>query len=107
MMTAQKCRIKKGDRVIVVTGKNRGKSGEVSKVFPSEGRVLVGGVNLVRRHLKVSAGNPHGIVEREAKIHISNVALVDPVTKKPTKVGFKFLEDGTKARYAKDSGEIL
>lgn len=106
-MTAQKYRIKKGDQVVVVTGKNRGKSGEVRKVFPSEGRILVSGVNLVRRHLKVSAGNPNGIVEREAKMHISNVALVDPITKKPTKVGMKFLEDGTKVRYAKDSGEIL
>lgn len=106
-MTTKKCRIKKGDQVTVITGKDRGKLGEVLKVFPEEGRVIVSGVKMIRRHLKVSAGNPDGIVDRESKIHVSNVSLIDPATNKPTKVGYKLLDDGKKVRFARASGQTL
>ncbi len=108
MMTQPKLKIKKGDQVIVTTGKDRDKKGQVLAVFPKKNRVLIEGVNMIKRHTKPSMAMPDGgIVEREALIHVSNVAIVDPKTGTPTRVGYKFLEDGTKVRYAKKSGEVL
>ena len=102
-----KLKIKKGDKVVIITGRDKGKSGEVKQVLPTENRVIVDGVNMVKRHTAPSAGNAGGIVEKEASIHISNVAYVDPKTDKPTRIGYKTLEDGRKVRYAKRSGEII
>jgi large subunit ribosomal protein L24 len=104
---AMKLKIKKGDRVIVRTGRDRGKIGEVLSVLPKRSRVLVQGVNMVKRHTRASSGNPGGIVEKEATIHISNVAHIDPKTDRATRVGYKFLEDGRKVRFAKGSGEVI
>ena len=102
-----KLKIKKGDKVVVITGRDKGKTGEVKQVQPAENRVVVDGVNMVKRHTAPSAGNAGGIVEKEASIHISNVACVDPKTDKPTRIGYKTLDDGRKVRYAKRSGEII
>ena len=102
-----KLKIKKGDKVVVITGRDKGKTGEVKQVLPAENRVVVDGVNMVKRHTAPSAGNAGGIVEKEASIHVSNVAYVDPKTDKPTRVGYKTLEDGRKVRFAKRSGEIV
>jgi len=102
-----KLKIKKGDKVVVITGRDKGKVGEVKKVLPTENRVIVDGVNMVKRHTRPSAGDPGGIVEKEASIHVSNVAYVDPKTDKPTRIGYKTLEDGRKVRYAKRSGEVI
>jgi len=104
---AQKFKIKKGDKVVVITGRDKGKSGEVLKVLRDEDRVLVQGVHMVKRHTRPSAGQSGGIVEKEAPIHISNVAHLDPKSNKPTRVGYKTLEDGRKVRVAKRSGEVL
>lgn len=104
---AMKLKIKKGDRVIVRTGRDRGKIGEVLSVMPKRSRVLVQGVNMIKRHTRASSGNPGGIVEKEATIHISNVAHIDPKTDRATRVGYKFLEDGRKVRFAKGSGEVI
>jgi len=102
-----KLKIKKGDKVVVITGRDKGKVGEVKKVLPTENRVIVDGVNMIKRHTRPSAGDPGGIVEKEASIHLSNVAYVDPKTDKPTRIGYKTLEDGRKVRYAKRSGEVI
>jgi large subunit ribosomal protein L24 len=102
-----KLKIKKGDRVVVITGKDKGKTGEVLKVLPQDNRVIVQGVNVVKRHTRPAMGNPGGIVEKEGTIHISNVAHIDPKENKPTRVGYKTLEDGRKVRVAKRSGEVL
>ncbi|MCF8565998.1 50S ribosomal protein L24 [Alicyclobacillus tolerans] len=100
--------LKKGDKVVVTAGKDKTKSGRILKVFPDEGRVIVEGVNIVKRHTKPSAQHPEGgIIEKEAPIHVSNVQMADPKTGKPTRIGHKFLEDGTKVRYAKKSGEVI
>ncbi|MBW6401718.1 50S ribosomal protein L24 [Roseomonas sp. HJA6] len=101
-------KIRKGDRVQVLTGKDKGRQGEVIKVMPTEGRALVQGINLVKRHQKPQGmGRPGGIQEKEAGIDLSNLALLDPKSGKPTRVGFKLLEDGKKVRVAKASGEVL
>lgn len=100
-------KIKKGDRVIVLAGRDKGKNGEVFRVLPKEGRVLVRGVNMVRKHQKQTANEEGGIISKEAPIDISNLALEDPKDGKPTRVGFKFLEDGSKVRFAKRSGEVI
>ncbi|MFC3127096.1 50S ribosomal protein L24 [Pseudoroseomonas globiformis] len=101
-------KIKKGDRVQVLTGKDRGKRGEVLRVLTAEGRAVVQGLNIVKRHTKPSGmGQQGGIVEKEASIDLSNVALIDPKSDKPTRVGFKVLEDGKKVRVAKASGEVI
>jgi large subunit ribosomal protein L24 len=92
-------KIRKGDRVQVISGSNKGKSGEVLRVLPAENRVVVEGVNMVSRHTKPSRMSEGGIIEHEAPIHVSNVALLHD--DKPTKVGFKFLEDGRKVRFAR------
>ena len=102
-----KLKIKKGDKVVVITGKDKGKSGEVIRVDPKESRVTVQGVNVVKRHTRPQMGNPGGIVEKEAPLHVSNVAHVDPKDGKPTRVGYKMLEDGRKVRVARRSGEVL
>ncbi len=100
-------RIRKGDKVVVITGRDKGRSGEVIKVMPKENRALVRGVNMVSRHQRQTASQEGGITRKEAPIHLSNVALADPTTGKPTKVGFKMLADGRKVRFAKSSGETI
>ena len=104
-MASQK--IKKGDHVIVLAGRDKGKHGEVIQVRPKEGRALVRGVNIVRRHTKQSGANEGGIISKEGPIQLSNLALEDPKDGKPTRVGFRLLEDGKKVRFAKRSGEII
>ena len=100
-------KIKKGDQVVVLSGRDRGKKGEVFHVMPKEGRALVRGVNVVRKHQRQSAQQEGGIVSKEATIHVSNLALEDPRDGKPTRVGFKTLDDGRKVRFAKRSGEVI
>jgi large subunit ribosomal protein L24 len=102
-----KMKLKKGDQVVVVSGRDRDKKGEIIEVRPKENRVVVRGVNIVKRHERQSAKSQGGIVEKEAAIHASNVAIVDPKTGKATRVGFKFLADGRKVRVAKASGEQI
>jgi large subunit ribosomal protein L24 len=102
-----KLKIKKGDNVVVISGRDKGKSGEVLRVFPTDSRLIVQGVHIARRHQRQRMGDPGGIVEKELTIHISNVAHVDPSSGKPTRVGYKFLEDGRKVRVARRSGEVL
>ena len=100
-------KIKKGDRVVVVAGRDKGRTGEVRRVIPTEGRAIVAGVNIVRRHTKPSAQTEGGILTKEAPIHLSNLAIADPKTGKPTRVGFKILDDGRKVRFAKRSGDLI
>ncbi len=101
-------KIRKGDRVQVLAGRDRGKRGEVLRVMPTDGRALVQGVNMVKRHQKPRGLNqPGGIQEKEATIHLSNLALIDPASDKPTRVGCKTLEDGKKVRVSKRSGEVI
>lgn len=100
-------KIKKGDRVVVLTGRDKGKSGEVLHVIPKQNRVIVQGVNVVKRHQKPSMQSPGGIDEKEASIHVSNVAVADPKDDKPTRVGFRTLNDGRKVRLARRSGETI
>jgi large subunit ribosomal protein L24 len=100
-------KIKKGDQVIVLAGRDKGKKGEVFQVMPREGRALVRGVNVVRRHQRQTAQQEGGIIAKEVPIHVSNLALEDPKDGKPTRVGFKRLDDGRKVRFAKRSGEII
>ena len=100
-------KIKKGDKVVVLTGRDRGRTGEVIEVRPTEGRALVRGVNLVKRHQKQSAQQDGGIISKEAPIHLSNLALADPKDGKATRVGFKTLDDGRKVRFAKRSGDLI
>jgi len=100
-------KIKKGDRVIVTTGRDKGKQGEVLEVMPKENRAIVRGVNIVRRHTRQTAQTQGGIISKEAPIDLSNLAVEDPKDGKPTRVGFRILEDGTKVRFAKRSGEQI
>ena len=100
-------KIRKGDKVFVLAGRSKGKTGEVLEVMPKEMRAIVQGVNTVKRHTKPSATATGGIIEREAPVHISNLAHVDPQTGRPSRVGFRILENGRKVRYAKRSGEII
>ena len=102
-----KLKIKKGDNVVVITGRDKGKTGEVLRVFPAEARAIVQGVHLAKRHTRPRMGEPGGIVEKELTIHISNVAHIDPQSRKPTRVGFRRLGDGRKVRFARRSGEII
>jgi len=101
---ATKLKIKKGDRVVVITGRDKGKTGEVTRVLPKDSRVVVQGVNIVKRHQRQTQTQQGGIIEKEATIHISNVAHIDPKTEKPTRVGYKVQDDGRKIRVAKRSG---
>ena len=100
-------KIKKGDKVVVITGRDSGKTGEVVEVRPSENRALVRGVNLVKRHQRQTQNAQGGIITKEAPINLSNIAIADPKDGKPTRVGFKLLADGKKVRFAKRSGETI
>ena len=100
-------KIKKGDRVVVLAGRDKGRSGEVVRVQPKEARAIVRGVNTVKRHQKQTAKVEGGIITKEAPIHLSNLAIADPKNGKPTRVGFKILTDGRKVRFAKRSGELI
>lgn len=100
-------KIKKGDRVVVLTGRDKGKTGEVLKVIPKEDRAVVRGVNVHVRHQKQTGTQEGGLIRKEGTIHLSNIAVADPSTGKPARVGFKILEDGTKIRVAKGSGERI
>jgi len=102
-----KLKIKKEDNVVVISGRDKGKQGKVLRVFPAEERAVVQGVHIARRHSKPSMGDPGGIVEKELKIHISNLAHIDPQSNKPTRVGYKFLDGGRKVRIARRSGEVI
>ena len=100
-------KIKKGDQVIVLAGRDKGKKGDVYQVMPKDGRALVRGVNVVRKHQRQTAQQEGGIIAKEVPIHVSNLALEDPKDGKPTRVGFKRLDDGRKVRFAKRSGEVI
>jgi large subunit ribosomal protein L24 len=102
-----KLKIRKGDRVIVRTGRDKGKAGQVLNVLPAENRAIVQGVNIARRHQKQTPSQEGGIVAKEMPIHISNLGLADPKTGKPTRVGYKILGDGKKVRVARGSGEVI
>lgn len=102
-----KLKIKKGDKVVVIAGRDKGKQGEVLKVMPAENRAVVNGVNMIRRHQKQSAKQEGGIISKEASIHVSNLAIGDPKDGKPSRVGYKILADGRKVRVAKRSGEVI
>ena len=100
-------KIKKGDKVVVLTGRDSGRTGEVVQVMPKEERALVRGVNMVKRHQRQTMNQEGGIIQKEAPIQLSNLALADPKDGKPTRVGFKILEDGRKVRFAKRSGDLI
>jgi large subunit ribosomal protein L24 len=100
-------KIKKGDRVVVTAGRDKGKRGEVRQVMPTEGRAIVAGVNLVRRHTRQTPQTEGGIITKESTIHLSNLAILDPKTGKPTRVGFKILDDRRKVRVARGSGDLI
>jgi large subunit ribosomal protein L24 len=100
-------KIKKGDKVVVLAGRDKGKAGEVLQVLPKDARAVVRGVNLVKRHTKQSQNSEGGIISKEATIDLSNLAVADPKDGKPTRVGFKVLDDGRKVRFAKRSGDLI
>ena len=102
-----KLKIRKGDKVVVITGKDKGKQGEVIRTIPSENRAVVRGINVAKRHQKQTAAQEGGIVSKEMPVHVSNLALRDPKDGKPTRVGYKTLADGKKVRVAKRSGEVI
>jgi large subunit ribosomal protein L24 len=104
---AVKFKIKKGDKVVVITGKDKGKQGEVIEMIPAENRAVVRGINVARRHTRQTAGQEGGIIAKELPVHVSNLALRDPKDGKPTRVGYKILADGKKVRVAKRSGEVI
>jgi large subunit ribosomal protein L24 len=100
-------KIKKGDKVVVITGRDKGRSGEVIRVLPKEERAVVRGINLVKRHQRQTAKQEGGIISKEGAVHLSNLAFADPKDGKPTRVGFKILDDGRKVRFAKRSGDLI
>ena len=101
-------RIRKGDTVVVISGVDKGRRGEVLRVFPRANRALVQGVRMVTKHVKQTAmGRPSGLINEESSIHLSNLMLVDPKTEKPTKIGFRILDDGSKVRVAKATGQVI
>lgn len=102
-----KLKMKKGDNVVVIAGKYKGKKGKILKVIPKENKVVIEGINLVKRHTKASKVSEGGIISKELPIHISNVSHIDPKTLSPTKIAFKILENGSKVRVAKKSGEVI
>lgn len=106
-MTAPKMKIKKGDKIVVLTGKDKGSKGEVLKVYPADSKVLVQGINLVKKHQAATPTTPGGIIPVERPLHVSNVSLIDPKSDKPTRVGYKVAKDGTKTRIARRSGEVI
>jgi large subunit ribosomal protein L24 len=97
-------KIRKGDKVVVLTGRDKGRSGEVIEVRPTEGRALVRGINMVKRHQRQTANQEGGIISKEGTIHLSNLAVADPKSGKPTRIGFKVMKDGKRVRVAKLSG---
>ena len=100
-------KIKKGDKVVVLTGRDTGRSGEVIQVMPKDDKALVRGINLVKKHQKQTQNQEGGIISKEAAIHLSNLAVADPKDGKPTRVGFRILDDGRKVRFAKRSGDLI
>ncbi len=100
-------KLKKGDKVVVIAGRDKGKRGEILRVFPKKGRAIVSGVNLVKKHQKPTPQQPGGIIQKEAPIHLSNLMLEDPKDGGPTRVGFTFTKEGRKVRVAKKSGEVI
>lgn len=104
---ANKLKIRKGDQVIVIAGKDKGKKGEVLRTIPDENRVVVAGVNIVKKHRKPGRMEAGGIIQKEAPIHASNVAIADTKSGKPSKIGYQFLKDGKKVRIARKSGETI
>ncbi len=100
-------KIKKGDEVVVLTGKDKGRKGNVVKIMPKEGKVIVQGINLVKRHQRQSQTVEAGIITKEAAMQMSNIAIADPKDGKPTRVGFKTTENGRKVRFAKRSGDLI
>jgi large subunit ribosomal protein L24 len=102
-----KLKIRRGDKVVVLAGRDKGKHGEVMKAFPAENKVVVQGVNMVRKHQKQTPNQQGGIIAKEAPIHVSNLAIEDPKDGKPSRIGFRILDDGRKVRYAKRSGEVI
>ena len=100
-------KIRKGDKVVVIAGRDKGRTGEVTRVIPADRRAIVAGVNIVKRHTRQTAKTEGGILSKEASIDLSNLAIADPKTGKPTRVGFKILDDGRKVRVAKRSGDLI
>jgi large subunit ribosomal protein L24 len=100
-------KVKKGDKVIVLTGRDKGRSGEVVQVMPKDDKALVRGINLVKKHQKQTQNQEGGIISKEAAIHLSNIAVADPKDGQPTRVGFRILDDGRKVRFAKRSGDLI
>ena len=100
-------KIKKGDKVVVLAGRDKGRSGEVIQVMPKEERALVRGVNMVKRHQRQTVSQEGGIISKEGPIHLSNLGMADPKDGKPTRVGFRILDDGRKVRFAKRSGDLI
>ncbi len=100
-------KIRKGDKVVILTGRDKGRSGEVVQVMPKENRAIVRGVNMVKRHQRQTAQQEAGIISKEAPLQLSNIAIADPKDGKPTRVGFKVLDDGRKVRVAKRSGDLI
>jgi large subunit ribosomal protein L24 len=100
-------KIKKGDKVVVIAGRDKGRSGQVTLVIPTEGRAVVEGVNMVKRHQRQTKDREAGIINKAAPLQLSNLAIADPKDGKPTRVGFKILDDGRKVRVAKRSGELI
>lgn len=102
-----KLKVIKGDNIKVIAGKDKGKTGKVLKVMPKENRLVVEGVNVVQKHVKATQTSEGGIKRKELSVHISNVSHIDPKSGEATKIGYKILEDGSKVRFAKKSGEII
>lgn len=100
-------KIKKGDRVVVITGRDKGKSGEVLEVRPTEGRAVVRGIAMIKKHQRQTQNQTGGIISKEGTVNLSNIAVADPKDGKPTRVGFKTLDDGRKVRFAKRSGDPI
>jgi large subunit ribosomal protein L24 len=107
MTKAGKMKIKKGDEIMVIAGRDKGKKGSVLRVMPAEKCLIVQGVNMVKRHTRGSMASAAGIIEKETSIHVSNVAVADPKTGKPSRVGIKIIKDGSRVRFARASGEII
>lgn len=107
MVSKLKQKLKKGDVVVVLAGRDKGKQGEILSVFPKDGKAIVAGINMVTKHQKPSRSSAGGIIKKESKIHLSNIAYLDPIKKVATKISFKILEDGAKVRIAKKSGEVI
>ena len=106
-MSSPRIRLKKGDKVVVLTGKDKGQSGEIVKMLRRQHKAVVQGVNIVKRHTAPSQAGPGGIISKELPIHLSNLAIEDPKDGKPTRIGIRTLKDGTRERFARRSGEAI